>query len=112
SRGREAGYDLVQQVTDPEDFRRHQTFLTVRGKALKHEIVRSMRWDRQRAMKLRPLASEASRGDLERDQWLSKLTAAGRKLAADDIQLAVRQVEALIGHRTLKKPTRRSQRRS
>ena len=34
-----------------------------------------------------------------RDRWLSRLTAAGRKLDADDVRLAVRQIEALIEHR-------------
>jgi transcriptional regulator with XRE-family HTH domain len=33
------------------------------------------------------------------DRWLSRLVAAGRKLDADDLKLAVRQIEALIVHR-------------
>jgi transcriptional regulator with XRE-family HTH domain len=33
------------------------------------------------------------------DRWLSRLVAAGRKLDADDVRLAVRQIEALIAHR-------------
>ena len=33
------------------------------------------------------------------DVWLSRLVAAGRKLEADDVELAVRQVEALLAHR-------------
>lgn len=37
------------------------------------------------------------------DRWLSRLVAAGRKLDTDDIQLAVRQIEALVGHRQSKK---------
>jgi hypothetical protein len=49
---------------------------------------------------------------LERDQWLSKLIAAGRKLGKYDIKLAVRQVEVLIEHRASKKSTLRPQRRS
>jgi hypothetical protein len=56
--------------------------------------------------------AELSKGDLPRDQWLAKLIAAGRKLGTDDIQLAVRQVEALIGHREAKKPTLHPQHRS
>ena len=114
SRGREPGYSLVQQVIDPQDGRRTQTFLTVRGKALVHEIGRLIRSDRQRAMKLRKLMkAEKSPRHLENDQWLSRLIEAGRKLGADDIQLVVRQVEALIGHRQSKKtPFRRRHRTS
>jgi DNA-binding MarR family transcriptional regulator len=94
SRGREPGYSLVQQVIDPQDGRRTQTFLTVRGKALVHEIGRLIRSDRQRAMKLRKLMkAENSPRHLENDQWLSRLIEAGRKLGADDIQL-----EADSGH--------------
>jgi DNA-binding MarR family transcriptional regulator len=105
SRGREPGYGLVQQVIDPQDGRRTQTFLTVRGKALVHEIGRLTRSDGQRAMKQRKLMmAKKSPRDLEGDQWLSRLTEAGRKLDADDIQLVVRQVEALISHRQSKKP--------
>jgi DNA-binding MarR family transcriptional regulator len=107
SRGRQPGYGLVQQVIDPQDGRRTQTFLTVRGNALVREIVRLIRSDRQRAMKLRKSTmAEKSPRDLERDQWLSKLIAAGLKLGADDIQLVIRQVEALIGHRQSKRSPR------
>jgi proline dehydrogenase len=56
-------------------------------------------------MQLRPPVSALSQEDLERDQWLFKLIAAGRKLGTDDIRLVVRQMEALIGHRESKKPT-------
>jgi DNA-binding MarR family transcriptional regulator len=104
-RGRQAGYDLVQQAPEPEDARTTQTFLTPKGKAFKHEIVRMMRSDHQSAMQLRPPVSALSQEDLERDQWLFKLIAAGRKLGTDDIRLVVRQMEALIGHRESKKPT-------
>jgi hypothetical protein len=65
-----------------------------------HEIVQAMRSDRDRAM------AERSRQDLWRDQWLSRLIAAGRKLGADDVQLAVRQVELLTDHRQSTKPRR------
>ena len=99
SQGRAPGYGLVQQAIDPQDSRRTQTFLTVKGKVLMHEIVRLLRSDRQHEMKLRLLTAERSQQDLARDQWLSKLIAAGHKLAADDVQLVVHQVEALIGHR-------------
>jgi DNA-binding MarR family transcriptional regulator len=39
------GYGLVQQTIDTQDARRHQTFLTTKGKALMHEIVRLVRSD-------------------------------------------------------------------
>ena len=100
SRKREPGYGLVQQVIDPQDGRRTQTFLTAKGKVLVHELVRLVRSDRERAMQLRKLMmAEKSPRDLERDQWLPHLIAAGLKLGADDIRLVIRQVEALIGHR-------------
>src|SRR5215469_2183768 len=37
SRGREGGYGLVQQAIDTEDSRRHQTFLTIKGKSVLRE---------------------------------------------------------------------------
>jgi DNA-binding MarR family transcriptional regulator len=111
SRGREAGYGLVHQEIDAHDARRTQTFLTVRGKTLMHEIVRLMRSDRQRAMSLRKL-TERSRRDLEHDQWFSRLIDTGRKLGTDDIQLVVRQVQALIDHRQSTRLHRRRHRTS
>ena len=42
------------------------------------------------------------------DVWLSRLVAAGRKLEADDAELAVRQVEALLAHRKRSAGNRRS----
>ncbi len=105
-RRRSPGYGLVQQAADPQDSRRTQTFLTAKGKALRHEIVRLIH---QHEMKLHPLTAKRSRQDLAHDQWLSKLITAGRKLAADDVQLAVRQIEASIAHRGSKKPTLRRQ---
>ena len=45
SRGRERGYGLVQQGIDTQDARKHQTFLTAKGKALMREIVRLVRSD-------------------------------------------------------------------
>lgn len=42
---------------------------------------------------------------LGKDRWLTRLAAAGRRLAADDVKLAVRQVEVLVEHR---RPTRPS----
>jgi DNA-binding MarR family transcriptional regulator len=111
SRGRDAGYGLVQQVIDPQDARITQTFLTVSGRALVHQIVRLIRSDGQHAIKLRKVA-EGSPRDLERDQWLSRLIDTGRKLGTDDIRLIVRQVEALIGHRQSKRPPLRRQHRA
>src|SRR5713101_397965 len=35
----------------------------------------------------------------DHDRWLSRLIATGRELAADDLTLAVRQIEALLEHR-------------
>jgi len=105
-----AGYGLVQQAIDPEDSRKHRTYLTGKGKALMREMVRLIRSDDQRAMKLRlrgpdlMMMAEKSPQDLARDQWLPRLMAAGCKLDADDIQLAVRQIEVLIGSRQSKRP--------
>jgi DNA-binding MarR family transcriptional regulator len=105
-RRREPGYGLVQQAVDLRDSRRHQTFLTVKGKALTHEIVRSVRPHRPSAKML----AEASQSVLS-DHWLSRLIAAGRKLNADDIQLAVRQLELLVDHRQSKRSPRGRQHR-
>jgi DNA-binding MarR family transcriptional regulator len=100
-RRREPGYGLVQQAVDLRDSRRHQTFLTVKGKALMHEIARSVRSNRPPAKML----GEGSQPVLS-DHWLSRLIAAGRKLNADDIQLAVRQLELLVEHRQSKRSPR------
>ena len=104
-----AGCGLVQQAIDSQDSRKHQTFLTAKGRALMREIVRLIRSDDKRATKLRlrgrdlMMVAERPRG-LARDQWLPRLMAAGRKLDADDLQLAVRQIEGLIGPRQSKRP--------
>jgi DNA-binding MarR family transcriptional regulator len=105
-RQRNRGYDLVQQAMDLQDSRKRLTFLTVKGKVLMHEIARLVGSDRPRANKLRATTNKPPR-DLVRDQWLSRLIAAGHKLNADDIQLAVRQLELLIDHRQSKRPRRR-----
>jgi DNA-binding MarR family transcriptional regulator len=113
-RRRQPGYRLVQQMVDPQDARRTQAFLTVRGNALVHEMVQLIRTGRRRAIKLRKstMAEKSSR-DLKRDQWLSRLIEAGRKLAEDDVELVVRQIEALIDYRQPKKtPIRRRHRAS
>jgi DNA-binding MarR family transcriptional regulator len=100
--GRAPGYGLVQQVEGREDARKHQTFLTAKGKALMREIVRLVRSDRQSAMKLRSprlTIIPETRRDIARDQWLSRLVTAGRKLNSDDMKLAVYLVETLMRHR-------------
>jgi DNA-binding MarR family transcriptional regulator len=40
NRSREPGYELVTQRSDPLDLRKHQTFLTDKGRALAHELIR------------------------------------------------------------------------
>ena len=99
-RRRKPGYGLVQQAIDTEDPRRHQTFLTAKGKALMREIVRLVHSDQQGAMKLRSgdLMKLEPAWDIARDQWLSRLVAAGRKLDAEDMKLAVHLVETLMRH--------------
>jgi DNA-binding MarR family transcriptional regulator len=106
SRGRRHNPDcgLVQQAVDLRDSRRHQTFLTTKGKALTHEIVRSIRSNRLPAKML-----AAGSQPVLSDHWPSRLTAAGRKLNADDIQLAVRQLELLVDHRQSKMSPRSRQ---
>ena len=42
------------------------------------------------------------------DLWLSRLTAVGRKLNAEDVKLAVRQVEAILKHRSEASRSKRS----
>jgi hypothetical protein len=77
-------------------------------------MVQLIRTGRRRAIKLRKstMAEKSSR-DLKRDQWLSRLIEAGRKLAEDDVELVVRQIEALIDYRQPKKtPIRRRHRAS
>ena len=48
------------------------------------------------------LADTASGRRSAHDRWLSRLVAAGRKLDAEDVKLAVRQVEALAEQRKSK----------
>lgn len=43
NRRKEPGLGLVIQRPDPNDLRRHQTFLTPKGRAIYHKIVRIMR---------------------------------------------------------------------
>ena len=101
SRGRESGYGLVRQGIDTEDARKHQTFLTAKGKALMREIVRLIRSDQHGAMRLRSgdlmMTSETPQ-DIACDQLLSRLIAAGRKLSSDDMNLAVHLIETLVRH--------------
>jgi DNA-binding MarR family transcriptional regulator len=102
SQGRERGYGLVQQGTDTEDARKHQTFLTTKGKALKGQIARLVRSDQRDLMKLRfpdlTAVADQARG-IARDQWLSRLVAAGSKLNLEDTKLAVQIIDALATHR-------------
>jgi len=66
-----------------------------------HEIVRLVRADQQAAMKLRTddlMTKLEPRRDIARDQWLSRLAAAGRKLDAEDMKLAVHLIETLMRH--------------
>ena len=102
SRGRERGYGLVQQGIDTKDARKHQTFLTAKGKALMREVARLVRSDQQGGMKPRSadlrMMSE-SRRDIARDQWLSRLVVAARKLDPEDVKLATHLVETLISFR-------------
>ena len=101
-----AGFGLVQQVVDSKDLRKHQTFLTAKGKAFIREIARlthqSATTQSVRSRDLKMIV-EKSPGDLARDQWFLRLIAAARKLDSDDIELAVGQIEALIGHRQSKR---------
>lgn len=107
SRGRQSGYGLVQQVIDPRDARQTQTFLTVRGKSLVHELVRLIRSDEQPPRQRKRKIAESTQRDLERDQWLYRLIDAGRKLDTDDIQIVLHQIEALVRHRQSKTLHRR-----
>ncbi len=105
SRGRERGYGLVQQGIDAEDARKHLTFLTAKGKALMREIVRLVRSDQPGAIRLRSedlMMTPESPQDIARDQLLSRIVAAARKLDADDVRLAVHLIETLMRHHTTK----------
>jgi DNA-binding MarR family transcriptional regulator len=92
------GYGLVQQTIDTEDARRHQTFLTAKGKALMREIVRLVRSDRTKQSRDLILTAEPAR-DIARDQWPSRLVAAAGKLDTNEMKLAVQLIEALVRHR-------------
>jgi len=98
SRGRERGYRLVQQGVDMKDARKHQTFLTAKGKVLMREIVRLVHSDRTKQSRDLILTPEPAR-DIARDQWLSRLVAAGGKLDTKEIKLAVQLIEAFVCHR-------------
>jgi DNA-binding MarR family transcriptional regulator len=96
NQGRGHGYGLVQQVVDMEDARKHQTFLTAKGTALMREIVRSLCSDQTKLRSRRPAPVGHPAPDIARDQWLSRLSAAGRKLDDKDAKLAVHLVETLV----------------
>ena len=97
----------MQQGIDTNDARKHQTFLTAKGKALMREVARLVRSDQQGGMKLRSVdlrMMSESRRDIARDRWLSRLVAAGRKLDAKDVKLAAHLVETLLRHGQMQKP--------
>ncbi len=95
SQGRAPGYGLVRQTEDSEDARKHQTFLTAKGKALKREIVRLVHSNRTKQSRDLILTPEPAR-DIARDQWLSRLVASAGKLDTKEIKLAVQLIEALV----------------
>ncbi len=47
------------------------------------------------------LRADPARRPTANDRWLSRLVASGRKLDADDLKLAVMQIEALAEHRAM-----------
>jgi DNA-binding MarR family transcriptional regulator len=96
--GRAPGYGLVQPAIDLEDPRRTQSFLTAKGKVLMREIVRLVHSGRTKQSRDLILTREPAR-DIARDQWLSRLVAAGGKLDTKEIKLAVQLIEALVRHR-------------
>jgi hypothetical protein len=98
SQGRAPGYGLVQQAIDLEDPRKTQSFLTAKGKVLMREIVRLVHSDRTKQSGNLVLTPEPAR-DIARDQWLSRLVAAGGKLDTREMKLAVHLIEALVRHR-------------
>jgi DNA-binding MarR family transcriptional regulator len=99
SQGRVRGYGLVQQGIDTKDARKHQTFLTARGKALMREIVRLVRSDQRKLRSPNLTSLPEPDADIARDQWNSRLIAAGRKLELEDVKLATHLVETLISIR-------------
>ncbi len=103
SRPRQAGSGLVQQMIDPQDGRRTQTFLTVKGEALVREIARSIRSGPQHLIKPRRLTmAEKSARVFERDQWLSRLIAAGRQhLSGHNYSRTMAQSAPIVGRRLL-----------
>ena len=89
----------MHQAIDLEDPRRTQSFLTAKGKVLMREIVRLVRSDQTKLQPHRDWisASEPTQ-DIARDQWLSRLVAAGGKLDTREMELAVQLIEALVRH--------------
>jgi DNA-binding MarR family transcriptional regulator len=104
--GRDPGYGLVRLGIDTKDARKHKAFLTAKGKTLLREIVRLARLDHDGAAKLRSrdqILEKERALDIARDQWLSRLTAAGRKLNSDDMKLAVHLNERLMRHQRMQR---------
>src|SRR5215475_12478084 len=72
--------------------------------ALVREIARLVHSDQQRPTKLRShdlTRVPAQAWDIARDQWLSRLVAAVRKLDAEDMKLAVHLIEMLMRFREM-----------
>ena len=98
-RGRERGYGLVQQRVDTKDARKHQTYLTPKGKVVMQEIVRLVVSDEKKLRIHNPKFIAEPARDIAHDQWLSRLVAAGRKLNGKDIILAAHLVETFMRYR-------------
>ena len=99
SRGRQGGFGFVHQAIDTEDIRKHQTFLTAKGKTVIREIARLVQSDQQSSIKLQSHGLTVPPRPIARDQWLTRLIAAGQKLDPEGMQLAVHLVETLVRHR-------------
>lgn len=98
SQGRGPGYRLVQQAIDLENPRQTQTFLTAKGKVLMREIARLVHSDQTKPQRRDLTPAPEPERDIARDQWLSRLVAAGDKLDTKNVKLAVQLIEALVRH--------------
>jgi DNA-binding MarR family transcriptional regulator len=103
SQGRNGGYGLVHQSKDTDDARKHQTFLSAKGKALMREIVRLICSDKTKLRSRDLTLAPGEARDIARDQWLSRLVAVGRKLDSEDMKLAVHLVETLMRHHQMQR---------
>jgi DNA-binding MarR family transcriptional regulator len=98
SQGRGPGYGLVQQAIDLENPRRTQSFLTAKGKVLMREIARLVHSNQTKPQRRDLTPAPEPERDIARDQWLSRLVAAGDKLDTKNVKLAVQLIEALVRH--------------